>query len=97
MSIQMHLAIMLIPFFWWNAGCIPRAHQADIAFLLDTSSSVYEPDFEKMKLFLANLIKLFNVSQSEQRISSATFSDDVRVNFHLDDYNSNSEVEVRNF
>lgn len=55
---------------------------------------MYEPDFDKMKLFLADLINLFNVSQSEQRIASATFSDEVRVNFHLDDYNSNDEVKV---
>lgn len=71
------------------------SHQADIAFLLDTSSSVYEPDFDKMKLFLADFIDLFNISDSRQRIASLTFSDDVRVNFHLNDFNTNQDVKVR--
>jgi len=69
--------------------------RADIAFLLDTSSSVYEPDFIKMKTFLADFINLFNVSESEQRMSSLTFSDDVQVNFHLNDYYTNQEVKVK--
>lgn len=74
---------------------MPVIRLADIAFVLDTSSSVYEPDFEKMKVFLTDFIDLFNVSLSDQRIASLTFSDDVQVNFHLKDYATAAEVKVR--
>jgi len=49
-----------------------------------------------MKMFLADFIDLFNVSQTRQRIASITFSDDVRVNFLLGDYSTNNEVKVTN-
>lgn len=67
---------------------------ADIVFLLDTSSSVYEPDFDKMKLFLADFIDLFNIDAGKQQIGSLTFSDDVRVNFYLNDYGTTDGVKV---
>lgn len=69
--------------------------QSDILFMLDTSSSVYELDFEKMKLFLSDFIDLFKVSNYRQRISSLTFADDVKVNFYLDDHLTNDDVKVK--
>lgn len=68
--------------------------QSDILFMLDTSSSVYELDFEKMKIFLSDFIDLFNVSKYRQRVSSLTFADDIKVNFYLDDHLTNEEVKV---
>ncbi|XP_067929075.1 hemicentin-1-like [Watersipora subatra] len=77
-----------------ETDCISKSSKADIAFLLDTSSSVYEPDFDKMKLFLADFMNLFNVSETGQKIASLTFSDDVDVNFHFNDYDNIEAVKA---
>lgn len=94
---QVMSVIPILVLHSFTVGCVSLSHQADIAFLLDTSSSVYGPDFEKMKLFLADFIDLFNVSESRQRIASLTFSDEVKVNFYLSDYRNNRDVKVRMF
>lgn len=74
--------------------CMLLSDRADVVFLLDTSSSVYEPDFEKMKVFLSEFVDLFTIDIAKQRVASLTFSDEVRINFYLNDYYSNEEVKV---
>ena len=67
------------------SGC---TESADIAFLLDSSSSIREPSFEKMLSFLTGIVQHTNVDTGHVRISVATFSQRVFVHFRLNRYTS---------
>ncbi|XP_064601429.1 collagen alpha-3(VI) chain-like [Liolophura sinensis] len=57
---------------------------ADVAFILDASSSIKPDDYETMKDFIKNMIKSFEVSQDRIRIAIISFNQFVSVDLYLD-------------
>ncbi|KAL5004050.1 hypothetical protein ScPMuIL_017506 [Solemya velum] len=57
---------------------------ADIVFVLDSSSSIWRPDYHKQLEFAKNLTSEFDVGSEKTRIGVLTFSDTHQLHFNLD-------------
>nr|XP_057918664.1 integrin alpha-M-like [Doryrhamphus excisus] len=60
-------------------------NRADIAFLLDGSGSVVAEDFERMKIFISNLISTF--VDKDSKFAIAQFSTGPTIHFYFDTFN----------
>ena len=60
---------------------------ADIIFILDSSRSIWEPDFKKQTLFVSQIIDNFDIGPgpSQTRVGVVTFGHDVWKKFDLKD------------
>ncbi|KAL4217402.1 collagen [Mactra antiquata] len=67
-------------------------HMADIAFLLDTSVSIHEEDFEKELDFVKQIIDPLPIGKSGVQVSVATYSTDVVTNVYLDDFHDKGDL-----
>lgn len=65
----------------------------DIAFALDSSRSVREDTFEKMKQFANDIVDSFEVSQRDARFASLIFSTGAKVNFDFVRYDTVTEIK----
>ncbi|KAL4232185.1 collagen [Mactra antiquata] len=61
-------------------------HTADITFLLDTSVSIHEEDFEKELDFVKQIIYPLPIGKFGVQVSVATYSSDVVTNIYFDDF-----------
>ena len=60
---------------------------ADVIFVLDASSSIWGPDFDKQVDFVHSVVAEFDVASSATRVGLITFSDAPEVVIALDEYN----------
>jgi Mg-chelatase subunit ChlD len=65
---------------------------ADVVFLLDTSSSVTAPNFRKMLSVTKLFVREANIDTGSVRIGLAIFSDDTNVKFHLDTFTIKTDI-----
>ncbi|XP_015282167.1 PREDICTED: LOW QUALITY PROTEIN: collagen alpha-6(VI) chain-like [Gekko japonicus] len=77
-----------------KTGCMDT-EEADIYFLIDGSSSIHWSDFNDMKNFLKEVIKLFNVGPNHVRFGVVQYSyaSRIKVHFELDDYTKRNSLE----
>lgn len=66
--------------------------KADVAFVLDSSSSIGSSDFSKQLDFVKNTVRQFDVGPTKTQFSVVSFSDQVFDEFHLNRYTSKSQV-----
>lgn len=66
--------------------------RADIIFILDSSTSVSEPNFKKMLNFVKNFLASAQLEQDIVRIGAVTYSTDVHVRFNLNTYKTRSDI-----
>ncbi|CAH1788338.1 unnamed protein product [Owenia fusiformis] len=66
--------------------------QMDIVFVVDSSGSIGEADFEKVTNFIQGLVDNLEITNGLYRIGLLTFADEGQVVFHLNDYNTRSEI-----
>lgn len=64
----------------------------DIVFLLDSSTSVTEPNFVRMLQFCKDLIAYADIDSGELRVGVLVFSTAAEVMFHLNDFNKKSDI-----
>ena len=61
---------------------------ADVAFILDSSNSIWGPDFEKQITFVKEVVGMFQIGADKTRVGVTTYSHDVfteiRLNEHFD-------------
>ena len=65
---------------------------SDVVFVLDSSSSIWGPDFDTMKQFVKNMTYIFDVSSEMTRIGVISFSDGVEPNFKLNEARTDAAV-----
>ncbi|XP_046582977.1 cartilage matrix protein-like isoform X2 [Haliotis rubra] len=63
-----------------------RGVPADVVFLLDSSNSIWGPDFLKQLEFVGDVVSMFQIGQQFTRVAIATFGRYTETQFHLDDY-----------
>ncbi|KAM5156748.1 collagen alpha-4(VI) chain-like [Mantella aurantiaca] len=77
-------------------GQIPQgcrsANQADIVFLVESSTRIGESDFQKAKDFLHGFVSGLDVSINKIRIGLAQYNDETNTVFLLNDYTTKSEI-----
>ena len=85
--IKMYLIFQLISVPYCNAP-------ADIVFILDSSNSIWPPNFTKQLNFVTKLVKKFDIGQAptQTRIGLLTFGHKVWKKFDLRDKIDESEV-----
>jgi collagen type VI alpha len=69
------------------------SQNTDIAFVIDSSGSVREENFQKMKDFVNVMIDNLNVAEEQSNVAVVTFSDTATVRFNLSAYNSRQELK----
>nr|XP_054590673.1 collagen alpha-1(XXII) chain [Nothobranchius furzeri] len=74
-----------------RAGC-KNVHY-DLAFILDTSSSVGKENFEKIRQWIANLVESFDVAPEKTRVAVVRYSDRPSTEFILGQYRTLEDVK----
>nr|AEW42986.1 putative procollagen type VI alpha 4 [Haliotis diversicolor] len=69
-----------------------REKEADIFFILDSSSSIYIEDYELQRQFVREVINRLDVSSRSTRVGALTFSDNYRVSFTLGEYQNKDDL-----
>ena len=54
-------------------GPIGMRCKADIAFVVDSSSSIWEEDFKKQKIFLEEVVKKFEIGPDDVQVCRSVF------------------------
>ncbi|XP_053405850.1 collagen alpha-1(XII) chain-like [Mercenaria mercenaria] len=71
-------------------SCIAKV--ADLVFVVDSSGSVGPENFLKMKEFMKQTIKVFDIGDDFTRVAVITFSSNAKLEFELNTYNSSQDV-----
>uniref|UniRef100_A0A4W6FFX8 VWFA domain-containing protein n=1 Tax=Lates calcarifer TaxID=8187 RepID=A0A4W6FFX8_LATCA len=74
-----------------RAGC-KNVHY-DLAFILDTSSSVGKENFEKIRQWVANLVESFDVAADKTRVAVVRYSDRPTTEFNLGRHRTLEDVK----
>eukprot|EP00061_Rhincodon_typus_P018866 g48225.t1 len=72
-------------------GCV-ETEEADIFFLIDGSGSIYAHNFEEIKTFLSDIVKLFSIGANQVRVGVVQYSDRVQPEFEITQYTSKVEL-----
>ena len=70
-------------------------NKADVVFVLDSSGSIDEVDFQQMLSFVSGLVSSFNIEDGRVRVGAVAYADDVRPAFNLSQYSSRQAIQVR--
>lgn len=57
--------------------------EADIAFVIDSSSSIWEPNFQVQIDFLYNILNMFDISPSKTQVAAVSFSNVINPEFQF--------------
>ncbi|XP_045415646.1 collagen alpha-4(VI) chain-like [Lemur catta] len=71
-------------------GCV---HVADIYFLIDGSGSIYPEDFLEMKIFMNEVIKMFQIGPDKVQFGVIQYSDQIKSKFILSQYPNVAELK----
>ncbi|XP_052281834.1 collagen alpha-5(VI) chain-like isoform X2 [Dreissena polymorpha] len=69
-----------------------QGKEADMVFIVDSSSSIWNVDFETQKTFIGDVISHFDVESGKTRVALIAFSDEAAVKIHLNQYNTRKEL-----
>lgn len=64
----------------------------DLAFVLDTSSSVGSTNFYKMKQFAMDVVRQFDIASNQTRVSVISYSTSIYTEFFLNRYTNKASV-----
>lgn len=66
--------------------------EADIAFVIDSSSSIWEPNFNVQIDFLYNILNMFDISPSKTQVAAVSFSNIINPEFQFKTFRSKDKV-----
>lgn len=66
--------------------------EADIAFVIDSSSSIWEPNFQVQINFLYNILNMFDISPSKTQVAAVSFSNIINPEFQFKTFSSKDHV-----
>ena len=72
-----------------DSGCPAKS---DVVFMLDTSGSISQGNYNQMLMFVDYLARLIGLNNEKTRIGLLTFSDVAQIAFHLKDYRTPSAI-----
>uniref|UniRef100_A0A8C0GH15 VWFA domain-containing protein n=1 Tax=Chelonoidis abingdonii TaxID=106734 RepID=A0A8C0GH15_CHEAB len=79
------------PFVSSQLGCVDT-EEADIYFLIDGSGSIYPNDFQDMKVFMNEMISMFQVSANGVRFGVVQYESTPQTEFTISQYNSEFQL-----
>ena len=66
----------------------------DLVFILDSSGSVGDWNFDKVKNFVRNVIDFFNIGPDGTHVGIVTYSSSSELEFNLDKYTTKSALKT---
>ena len=63
-----------------------------MVFLLDTSSSVGDVNFNKVLVFITGLLEQAQIDSGDVRVGVMSYSTDVEIHFYLNQYNTKATI-----
>lgn len=66
--------------------------EADIAFIIDSSSSIWKPNFQVQIDFLYNILNLFDISPSKTQVAAVSYSNIINPEFQFKTFSSKNRV-----
>ena len=63
-----------------------------MVFLLDSSTSITEPNFEATRVSVAAVLQDFAIDAGLARVAMVSYSDDVSVHFFLNEFSSSDQI-----
>lgn len=66
---------------------------AEIFFLLDSSSSIWSPDFKKQLRFVTDVVDVFDIGPNRTRVGVSSFSYHYHENIALDTFDTKEQVK----
>lgn len=66
---------------------------ADVVFVLDSSASIWEPDFNRQVDFVKNIVKQFKIGPNNTQVGIVTFGQYNTLRFHLKKYHDSEELQ----
>uniref|UniRef100_A0A668UPR7 VWFA domain-containing protein n=1 Tax=Oreochromis aureus TaxID=47969 RepID=A0A668UPR7_OREAU len=70
-----------------------RSRSLDLVFIIDSSRSVRRGEFEKVKIFLANMVDTLEVGSDTTRVAVVNYASTVKTEFLLKDYFSKLDLK----
>ncbi|XP_032122889.1 collagen alpha-5(VI) chain isoform X1 [Sapajus apella] len=74
-----------------KTGCMDTK-EADIHFLIDGSTSIWEEQFEQIKKFMLEVTEMFSIGPDKVRVGVVQFSDKMREEFSITDYSNDIDL-----
>ncbi|XP_076435209.1 matrilin-1-like [Babylonia areolata] len=65
---------------------------ADVVFLLDSSNSIWGPDFRRQLSFVKDVVAMFQIGENATRVGLVTFNDQVDLQFNLKRYHQKEHL-----
>ncbi|XP_047430204.1 matrilin-3a isoform X1 [Mugil cephalus] len=70
-----------------------RSRPLDLVFIIDSSRSVRPGEFEKVKIFLANMVDTLDVGSDATRVAVVNYASTVKIEFLLKDHFSKPDLK----
>ncbi|XP_075684360.1 collagen alpha-4(VI) chain-like [Rhinoderma darwinii] len=74
-------------------GCTDT-EEADIYFLIDGSGSIYPEDFDDMKIFMTELMNMFQIGPDRVRFGVVQYSDSPQIEFTISQYTNQKGLKA---
>ncbi|XP_007898585.1 matrilin-3a [Callorhinchus milii] len=71
--------------------CKSRPH--DLVFIIDSSRSVRPQEFEKVKIFLADMVDTLDITPDTTRLGIINYASSVKIEFKLNTYNNKADIK----
>ncbi|KAJ7322545.1 hypothetical protein JRQ81_018832 [Phrynocephalus forsythii] len=92
-NLKMFLTLLLV--ILGTQSSVTQKHgteSADIVLLIDSSNTLGRRAFSTMKMFVNRMINSLTIGPNKYRVALAQYSDDLFVEFHLDDFKAKSPM-----
>ncbi|XP_059519973.1 collagen alpha-6(VI) chain [Myotis daubentonii] len=74
-----------------KSGCVDT-EEADIYLLIDGSGSTQATDFQEMKTFLSEVVKMFNIAPQKVRVGAVQYADSWDLEFEINKYSNKQDL-----
>lgn len=73
------------------SGCVDT-EEADIYLLIDGSGAIQATDFQEMKTFLSEVVKMFNIAPQKVRVGAVQYADSWDLEFEINKYSNKQDL-----
>ncbi|KAM8758459.1 collagen alpha-6(VI) chain isoform 2-T2 [Rhynchonycteris naso] len=74
-----------------KSGCV-ETEEADIYLLIDGSSNTQATDFQEMKTFLSEVVRMFNIAPQKVRVGAVQYADSWDLEFEINKYSNKHDL-----
>uniref|UniRef100_A0A0B7AIU7 VWFA domain-containing protein n=1 Tax=Arion vulgaris TaxID=1028688 RepID=A0A0B7AIU7_9EUPU len=89
--------ILCLYIIFYTVKCQPSVQYcgntpAEVVFLLDSSNSMWAPNFRKQLEFVSDVVGMFQIGPDKTQVGVATFNNEVQLQFYLNEYKDKDKL-----